>query len=33
MIRNPLLAMVSTLKKTDIKGNETVSVTIEKPHK
>lgn len=31
MIRNPLLAMVSTLKNVNILGNENVSITIEKP--
>ncbi len=31
MIRNSLLAMVSTLKKANVDGNEKVSITIEKP--
>jgi molybdopterin-guanine dinucleotide biosynthesis protein B len=31
MIRNSLLAMVSTLKNSDVEGNEKVSITIEKP--
>ena len=31
MIRNSLLAMVSTLKKTDVEGTEKVSIIIEKP--